>query len=165
MEYMVKRRTTPKTAALKVLIVFGAVILSFVPLLFGAEMITFIPFSIGVACWGSYMLFRRLNVEFEYIITNGEMDVDRILGKVSRRRVATADCRGFEILAPYRDEFSREYKRSVAKVFDASSGPGSDNLWFCVFNGKDGKRVLLIFEPNGRMMEIFKLYIPRKIKQ
>jgi hypothetical protein len=111
------------------------------------------------------ILFRRLNLEYEYIVTNGEMDVDKIMGRRSRKRLLTVDCRNFDILAPYSPEFRAEYEsQTIAATVDVSSHPEAPGRWFAVFHAKDGKRTLLIFEPNEKMLDAFRKYIRSKIK-
>jgi hypothetical protein len=124
------------------------------------------PLSIIGSGWGMIIFFRRLNLEFEYIVTNGEMDVDKIMGRRTRKRLLTVDCRSFDILAPCRPDYSSEYEsQTISSVIDVSSHSGAPGRWFAVFNAKDGSRTLLIFEPNEKMLDAFRKYIRSKIKE
>jgi hypothetical protein len=42
-----------------------------------------------------------LNVEYEYIVTNGEMDVDMIQSKTNRKRLISFKCSEIERIEPY----------------------------------------------------------------
>ena len=168
-EHMIKQKKTKKQIMIRVLTVFGAVIMAVFPILLmmviPENFLPSFPLSIAAAIWLSRVIFRHTTYEFEYIITNGEMDVDRIAGKNSRKRILTVNCKSFDILAPYKEAYAAEYNsKTIAKRIDASKSPKSPGRYFAVFNDKNGLRTLLIFEPNERMMEVFRIYIARKIK-
>jgi hypothetical protein len=161
-EHMVVRRPTGAVLAQKCLIALAAVALATVSFFFLGGFALLPAFGAG---WGMIVLVRRLDLEFEYIVTNGEMDVDKIMGRRSRKRLFTVDCRAFDILAPYKEEYQKEIEsRSITSRIDVSSHPGADGRWFAVYNGRDGVRTLLIFEPNEKMLNAFGLYIRSKIK-
>jgi hypothetical protein len=161
-EYMVARRPTAALLVQKCLIAFAAAAVSALSFLF---LDIFALITVSGAGWGMVVLLRRLDLEFEYIVTNGEMDVDKIMGRRSRKRLFTVDCRTFDILAPYKEEYRSEIEsRSVTSRIDVSSHPEAPGRWFAVYNAKDGARTLLIFEPNEKMLDAFGLYIRSKIK-
>jgi hypothetical protein len=166
-EHMVVRRPTGRILMQKCLLSLAAVIVGLLPLFLSAwiDLTMLFPFTIVGAGWGMIILFRRLNLEFEYIVTNGEMDVDKIMGRRSRKRLFTVDCRLFDILAPYTPDFRNEYSsQAISSVVDVSSHPDAPGRWFAIFNAKDGKRTLLIFEPSEKMLDAFKRYIRSKVK-
>jgi hypothetical protein len=168
-EYMVARKPTTKIWAQKFFLSMAAVVTGLLPIIItimlGVDVATLMPFTMIGAGWGMIMLFRRLNLEYEYIVTNGEMDVDRIMGRRTRRRMFTVDCRNFDILAPYKPEYKSEYEsQTISSVVDVSSHFSAPGRWFAVYNAKDGKRTLLIFEPNEKMLEAFRKYIRNKVK-
>ena len=107
-EYMVKKKTTGVETLLKIVyVLLAAVILvgSFFlsPLLGAFSMIaTLIGFG---AVFGAYYLITSMSVEYEYILTNGEMDVDKIIARRRPKRTLTANARKFEA-------FNSEAKRS-----------------------------------------------------
>jgi hypothetical protein len=87
------------------------------------------------------------------------------MGRRSRKRLFTVDCRTFDILAPYKEEYRGEIESgAVTHRIDVSSHPQAPGRWFAVYNAKDGARTLLIFEPNEKMLNTFRLYIRSKIK-
>jgi hypothetical protein len=106
-----------------------------------------------------------MHVEYEYILTNGEMDIDRILGQTRRKRMLSVDCRQFDILAPMTKEFEREYtSKTLTKKLDYSSGASAQGRVFAIFNGKDGARTLLVFEPNEGILLALKSLLRSKTK-
>ena len=159
---MVVRRPTALIYAQKGLTVSAALAAAVFSLYFLGALSLFPVFGAG---WGMIVLLRRLDLEFEYTLTNGEMDVDKIMGRRSRKRLFTVDCRSFDILAPYKEEYRNEIEsRSITSRIDVSSHSQAPGRWFAVYNAKDGVRTLLIFEPNEKMLNAFGLYIKSKIK-
>lgn len=167
-EHMVKREKNNKTLAIQVLIAFAALVLEFglfVLLLLTREaLVAFMPLLMAGVIWIAWIMIRRRNFEFEYIVTNADLDVDKIIAKRTRKRLLTVDCRKFEVLAPMTPQHQREHGAAAAtRKIDASSSQSSDRRWFALYAGNDGVRTLLIFEPNDKMLAAFKKYIPRKI--
>jgi hypothetical protein len=168
-EHMVVRRPTLKVWMQKCLLSFAALIAALLPLIvmmvISVDISMLLPFTMIGAGWGMLILFRRLNLEYEYIVTNGEMDIDKIMGRSSRKRLMTVDCRGFDILAPYKPEFRAEYaSQTIANIVDVSSHPDAPGRWFAIYSAKDGRRTLLIFEPSEKMLDAFRKYIRSKVK-
>ena len=161
-EHMVARRSSGAVLLQKCLLALAALAVAVLSFLF-IPVIAMLP-AVG-AGWGAFVLIGRLDLEYEYIVTNGEMDVDKIMGRKSRKRLLTVDCRTFDILAPCKEEHRAEMEsQSIATRIDVSAHLSSPGRWFAVYNARDGARTLLIFEPNERMLEAFRLYIRNKIK-
>ena len=45
-------------------------------------------------------MFRNLNVEYEYVFVNGDLDIDKIMNKARRKRMFSVDADQMELLAP-----------------------------------------------------------------
>ncbi|MDR3091596.1 MAG: hypothetical protein LBU36_05325 [Clostridiales bacterium] len=93
----------------------------------------------------SHNLF--LNVEYEYILADGELDIDVIYNKSRRKRAFSAALRDFQ---PYGGQSAR-----VVKNF-SSGGGGNTLAFFCVYNGVPTK---IIIEPNEEMLKKLKMII------
>lgn len=46
------------------------------------------------------LMFRNLNVEYEYVFVNGDLDIDKIMNKARRKRMFSVDADQMELLAP-----------------------------------------------------------------
>lgn len=118
--------------------------------------------TIGIVL-GSYYLITMFNVEYEYIVTNGEMDVDTIINRKKRKRIITVAVKTFELVAPVGDkEFSTEENGSFTREINVSSAKNGENAYYAIFS-KDGQRIKLIFEPTEKMLEAFKFYAARRV--
>lgn len=164
-EYIVARKKGVKEALLIVGIAIATALLVSVCGLFFFTPYGNIAFLLTMGLiLGSYYLIKQFNVEYEYMLTNGEIDVDCIRNRSKRTRLITVKVKDFQILAPTgRAEFSVEENGGFTRVIDASSASDSDKAYFAVFS-KDGQTIKLIFEPSDRMLESIRAYIPGKVK-
>ena len=163
-EHMVARRPTPLTRLIQVSVWLAVLVLTALSLLFLLDP-TVTALSLAGGSWGAWALFVRQHVEYEYILTNGELDVDRITGRRWRKRLSTVDCRKFDILAPVAPEFAAEMNAGgIERRLDATASPHAEDRWFALFHDKEGRRTLLLFQPDQRMLDAFKPLLPRKMK-
>ncbi len=116
---------------------------------------------VGVIYLGIRIITSR-NVEYEYIVTNGDLDIDMIVSKRKRKRIFSANCKEFEIVAPVKSSSFSQHVQSIKNRIDASSSIDSPDAYFATLTYNNNK-TLVIFEPDERMLKNFKIYIPRKI--
>lgn len=120
---------------------------------------------IGILVYFGYKLFMRLDVEYEYIYLNGEIDVDKIICKSDRSRLLTVKAASFEQFGEYNESTKQKVDSYPAdKRFDVRSNT-TDKLYYAVFNHKEHKKTVLIFEPDERILEDMKNYIQRSVWQ
>jgi hypothetical protein len=110
----------------------------------------------------AYRLIKSRNIEFEYIVTNGEIDIDKIMSKSRRKRIFSANCKDFDVVAKVKsDKYTQEVKNIQNKIMAASSMVAPD-LYFFTLNYK-GKRTIVYFEPDEKMLTSFRTFIPRNV--
>ena len=159
-ERMVIRKPSLRSRLIQLIPWLAVPILVFVALYFLLDLSIALMVLLG-GSFGAWQIFIRQYVEFEYILTNGELDVDRIAARRTRRRLLTVDSRHMEILAPCIPAYNREMNgTNIEKRVDASSSPQSDNRYFAIFRGKDSKRTILFFEPDQKMLNAFRAFVP-----
>ncbi len=166
-ECLVKRKNTGKTITLKLLIVLGVIVFSLIMFLFCAAFasVSFVfLLLIAGSVYGAWWIFGRFNLEYEYIITNGEMDIDKIMGKQNRKRLITINFRDIEIMAPMGGEHKREFEnQSIPKTIDASVLKDAPGNYFIVTRNQKQGLVRLIFTPDERVIKSAQAVAPRKI--
>lgn len=154
-------RTKDKTDYLKMAgITVGAVLLATVMMYF--SMVTgFFTLVIPavLVLFGGVMLMGNMNVEYEYILTNNELDIDKIIGKSKRKRMITLDISQAEAFA----EYPAEEDVSADATVHASSGLEQD-AYYLVVNHNSYGRVNLIFNPNEKMREAIAKELPNKLR-
>ena len=105
-EYLVKKKNGGKELGLRALIIVAALALCVIFLMLGFVIPTFSMITTLLAAgalYGGYILITNMNVEYEYIATNGEMDVDKIVAKRRRKRLITVNARTFERFGPFKE--------------------------------------------------------------
>ena len=112
---------------------------------------------IVAAGYGAYYLMGFLLVEYEYIITNGELDIDIIYSKRSRKRLATFELSEVESIEKYNGEYvdKNKYKKAVI-----ACDVKADNAYRFVFNGESGLKIAII-TPDARTREEVVKFVPR----
>ncbi len=165
-EYIVKK----KVEAIDILKVSGiallAIVLSLVLFIFGTAILgPGVGFALIFAVFYLAFLWGKIiYVEYEYALTNNEIDIDKIVGRSRRKRVITVDFKTAEICACVNDKnYEREYNNtaSIKKTINAT-GKSEYDTYFVDFLGEEGK-VRVLFQPNDRMKDGLKLISPRTI--
>ena len=166
MEYIVKHKRSGKDTLIVVGIIAAAVILSVV-----SSLMLLVPFLqsfwllvVAGIVYGAYFLIKRTAVEFEYIMTNNELDIDKIMAKSSRKRLITIDFKEIELMAKVNDpDHKGEFDNidASAKVLDCT-GDAMTDIYFVDMSGEKGK-IRVIFQPPMKLLEAAKKYNPRKI--
>lgn len=160
-EQIVKKKSTGATIALKVLIVTGIVLLSagcLFLMLCGLVIALFI--GIGIVYLG-YFLLSGLDCEYEYIVTNGEIDVDKIIAKRKRKRLITAKSSLFERFGKLAD--APEPDSDATIVLAEGEGNGEEN-YYADFTHASIGNVRLIFTPESKIIEAVRPFLPRNTR-
>lgn len=162
-EKLVTRRKGAKEGLIASGIVFGTILVIFIILqikiLFDLGIWMFL--AVG-AIYLAYRLIVAQNVEFEYVVTNGDLDIDKIVARRKRKRIFSASCKDFEIVAKVSSSGFDEAARNTKVKIDAASMPSYPDAYYATLNYK-GEKTLVIFEPDERMLNNFKIFIPRKV--
>jgi len=163
-EYMVKRRRTLSTSLAKFGIAAGSAIIAFAAFTLSLSLgpLSFIGvLAAFAALWGAHRFITGFNVEYEYSLTNGEMDVDKIIAERRRKRLISIKLREVEDFGRFKTG-EHENKIYQQKIF-ACDHPASEDLWFVVTNVKDKGMALIVFNASERMIDGSKPYLPRPI--
>lgn len=110
-----------------------------------------------------FFLLPRLDVEFEYLLVNQELDVDKIYARSRRKKAAQFHLEKMELFAPLQsDRIARYHSDARIKVKDYSSGTGGPEVYAMIIrDGDDLSRVLLV--PDGQMLEGMLKTFPHKV--
>ncbi len=170
LEHIVKRAPEFKTSLLKVGILLATMAICYFGLIFFmssealAQFSSFFVLLLAGIVYGAYRLYISFNYEYEYIVTNGELDVDKIIARRSRKRMCTIRPVEVEIMAPYNVDYKNQYDRGeFALTIDAASSVYAQNRWFIVADTKKYGRVRLMWEPTEKMIDNMRTYMPRKV--
>ena len=162
-EQLVSRKSNQKDLIQKIGIGAAGALIIFVAMSIPLLQSFLLPI-VAVVAVGVVFLFRRYNIEFEYVFTNGDLDVDRIINKSRRKHALSVNVRSFETMVPVnKKEYENEVSR-FTKLYDFSSGVVSDTTYAVIFE-QDKQRVKMIFEPNEQMFKAIRTFVPRVVKK
>lgn len=163
-EYMVKKDSNVKEKCISALIYLAAIVLSIVLffLLMPYGLGSLVALLIAGIIYGAYRLSGSMKKEFEYIVTEGTIDVDEILNKAKRKRLISFSLNDVSFIARTDDgEFKHLLNQKYDKVIDATSRTEGKKVYFTEVY-KNG-RTLVKMELTDNMIESLKAISPSKI--
>ena len=113
-----------------------------------------------LAGFGAFYVCSFLKVEYEYIFTNGDLDIDIIYNRSRRKRMFSANVKSIEIMAHIEDMNHAGSFSGAQQVLDFSSGATEETTYAFLIAHK-GQQTKVIIEPNETMMDALKGSIPR----
>ncbi len=162
-EYILKKKKTSKDTLISVGIVVAALLIIniVIPIISGLlGFLSFImPLLVVGVIWGAYKLIVGRNIEFEYLLTGSDIDIDKIINRNGRKRVISVTRDEIEVMAPV-GSYHLPGLEGVDKV-DATSGDPEGKVFVIVAN-KDTRKAIY-FEPNEKIINSMKDRNPRKI--
>ena len=161
-EHIIVKYPSPADSFKKGMIVAGTILIS---LLMGIFLLptrigSLAVFVIAGVIYGGYYLLTNMNIEYEYSVTNGEFDVDKIISQRKRKKMITFEVKNIESFGKLAD--ARPASDSSVTVL-AADGLG-ENDYYADFRHEAMGDVRLVFTPNRRILEAMKPFMPRIIK-
>ncbi len=154
-EQLLKKQSSGKDKEIKVLLVIltlGIVIMA----LGNPVWLLGVFIMAAVDVW----LFRSLDVEYEYLYINGNLDIDKIMSKSRRKKAFEMEITDLEVMAPKGAAELRLYQSLKAR--DYSSGSKDGRLYEMIVI-KNGEKKRIIFEPNDVIVDGMSMMAPRKV--
>ena len=110
--------------------------------------------------FGAFKLSSLFNIEYEYIITNGTLDIDKIINKSSRKRILS-----FELTTVSRiDKFNAGLLNSMnQKQITFACNPDDANAYLMVAEREGKPSVYLVFSPEERLKGAIVKFVPKYI--
>lgn len=158
-EQLVTKRATGADAAKKILLM-ALTVLSIVLLLF-VPVLIFVPVLMIVL---DVFLLKRINVEYEYLYVNGELDIDKIMGKEKRKQQLSMNMDSLEIMAPKGSHELDPFRNRQMKTMNFTSCEPDARVYEMVVK-KDNGQLRVYFEPNDAIVEAMYMTAPRKVKK
>ncbi len=118
--------------------------------------LAFIVFGLGFGAW---WLTCKLNVEYEYIITNGTIDIDKITNKSSRKRIATFELKDVNRLEKLNQNSLNNINK---KELIIACNLNDDQVYLMSANMQKGK-INLVFSPNKKIQSSVEKFAPKFI--
>ena len=153
-EQLVKKREDSSDTMKRMLLIgggIGGVVGLFLLTVF---LTPFAIIAIAGVIFGVYYLLTNTYIEYEYIISNEYLDIDKIIAKRRRTTLLSIDIREMY-------EFG-EYKEQPYDGTTYSAVGGDEPLMYGMFKSKDYGEGRLVFAPNEKTLENLKKYLKVK---
>ncbi len=107
---------------------------------------------------------KQLYVEYEYVFTNGEIDVDKIVEMKKRSRVANFNIKNVELLAPESSSSVKDFANKPSKVLDLYPKTTDKTMYVAMVTGGN-ERLQIKFVPDEEFINLCYKYNPRAVKK
>lgn len=144
-------------------------VLYFVIALFAILLMTFvfyIPYTRGIfipidaaIVYGVFKLYAKMNIEYEYIITNSTMDIDKIIAKSSRKRVVSFDLTAVQRIEKYTGVLPHDVENDCFYACNKTD----ENAYVLFYKNEGKPQKAFVFAPNEKMITGMKNFLPRHI--
>lgn len=125
------------------------------------------PLAIAGVWFGVYKICNSRSVEYEYIVVNNILDIDKIMAKKTRKRLVSIDIKNATLMAKVDDTEANGVilnpPRRV-RIYDYSPLNKNMDTYFvdCM---ADGERCIVLFQPTGKMVEGLWKFNPKAVKR
>ena len=149
-EQIVQRKQTAKDVAIRICLGILVVLIFFVSTAIGLAQ--FSVLVTAAAAFGAAYLMSFLKVEYEYIFTNGELDIDVIYNRSRRKRVFSANVKDFDIMSHVENKTHAGSFENFQDFRDYSSGEVTSSTYAFMIN-YNSKQTKILIEPNEKMLK------------
>ena len=157
-ELLVSRKPKPYDLPIRILVILLIVAVA----VLGMPFIGVLSFMIAVviAFLAYYFIFPKLNVEYEYILLNHDLQIDAIYNQQKRKSLRTFDIQLAEIIAQKGSQRLNSFHPD--KTFDYSSGRANAKV-YAIMIPADQKNACIYIEPDQKMIDHMRQWMGSKM--
>ncbi len=163
--YGVKKKTDGQLMVKKLFLILGYTLFVavFAAFCFGIILPIKIPplfaFVILFTCILVFFTWRYVQVEYEYIILDGEFKMLEIFGSKQMRELCKVRVSAMTIIAPY----SGEHKTAAdaiptEKRIMSISSPSASDIYYAVYKNSEGDDCAVFFEATEKTLKVLRYY-------
>ena len=160
-EVIIKKKTD---MVAKYFRIFSIIVTIFVGLASILYMPSLCVIIIALFIWLCTIIYRNTDVEYEYMFTNGQLDVECIYGKRKRKAGKSFNFDKLEVMGPITHQKILAYEhRTDLKEFNYTSGYPDRDVYVAILAGQSGKLGRLFFEPSENMVKAIYSHTPSRV--
>ena len=161
-EFIVKKELTVNEKLSRVFIGLCAVSLAAtVMLLTLGSVLQLMGFMAAALCiYGGWKFICSFFVEYEYILTNFDLDIDKIINQAKRKRLCTIDLHTVTEIGRITEGFAVKENETLIKA--TACNPELDN-YYIRFDHKSLGKSVLAYTPSIEILDMIKECCPRKV--
>ena len=156
-EATAKRRNSPATTALKVMLIIITVLLLLSTLI--------IPWAAILGVIAAIILiwyWPRFDLMWEYVYCDGQLDFDQIYGGEKRKTKMRIEIEDADMIVPLESEKLYGYKQLGTKDY-SSLDPEAKKYVIVIKTEKSPDKVKIVFEPSEKMLEMMHAKCPHTV--
>lgn len=170
-EQLVKDTRRKRCIALRILMIIGALLILGAALLFWSQFGRYCYMLLLTFIIIFFLIFwRRLSREYEYIFTDGQIDIDVIFSQKTRKHLMSVDAKNILLLATateprYQEYFNRDFDQKV-RADDGRTAEEAlaDGVVYYILLAQEGEKTYkLSWCPNETMVDLIKKKNPRVV--
>ncbi|MCR5639827.1 MAG: hypothetical protein K6G04_00580 [Lachnospiraceae bacterium] len=160
-EQIVARRNPPMTKVTLGIMVALTVFVGLNGILF-LQPVILVMFLILLALL--YFMYLQVNIEYEYSVTDGELDIDIIRWQRKRKHLLTIPMESVVVIAPGKSEPVSAYSGRNLKTYDCTAHDATHRYYTLVFKPQGSTtEEKLLFEPDERVLDNLWRKAPSKV--
>lgn len=159
-EQLVKQKMSQKDKAQRIIIIISAILLGVIAFVIGGTFIG--PVVIVALVFGGGFLLSKYKKEYEYSLTNNELDIDVIYNKERRKRQVTINIKEIDIMASIKDEKHKASLERVQKTMNMSDGEFTQDTYAIIYPIQ-GVPTKILITPNEEMRTLIYKQAPHKV--
>lgn len=105
-------------------------------------------------------------IEYEYILTNWDLDFDKIVARSERSRLISVNLHSVECLTPVELATPAEQEDGNFRTLaDVSIGPDTPGVYYLISDGDKTGRTRIAFSPSEKLLDAMRPMIASKIRR
>lgn len=157
-EKLVKKKRNAKDIGMQLLIGISGLIVCYIANLFMPKLGMISMSIILLAIWFTYKGIMWFNIEYEYTYVNGDMDVDKILGKNARRPFLKIPLERVVLVARMDNNEAKKLMYTSKRYNICENAENEQNL-AVIYNGEK-EREAVVIDFNEEVYASYKELIP-----
>ena len=154
-EQIIKKKKGVVEWLIMIATLLGAIAILYIGLIV-QSMFLLLLLGVGFAMW--YIVSSQ-NVEFEYCVTNGDIDIDKIVGQRKRTRIVSVKGKKVQTIAPFTPDALAGVK--VDRFVMAAPTPTAQGNWYFTYTSKKSGFTAVVFQPNEKVLRYIHRGLPR----
>jgi hypothetical protein len=162
-EYIVKRELTSGERTSKIFIMIASVALAacFVVFTIGTYISMIGILLAGISIYFGYQVITKMFIEYEYIITNADLDIDKIVNQSKRNRLCTINLHEVTECGKFTENVTIGEDETVVKA--NANNPELED-YYLRFTHREYGKAILVFTPSTEFIGLAKPFFPRNAK-
>ena len=145
-----KKEITLKDRMSTILYITVVLLVSIVGVSMNSFIFMFAPLIFMMSMVAVYYIVIYRYIEFEYILVNDELDIDKIVGKRKRKRIITIKKSEIISVGKVGSSDYNEYRKRSGRILEVSSRKGKEDN--CYIALRDSKNTLVVMDSNDNIL-------------